>query len=250
VATHWRNLPAADGDGYVELDIISFYYFVKINNNLDALLDGIPRTVQTTPFPLVAVAIQADDSAVFSPTAQVMAHMPTLTFAQRTCTTPFTNTVKLPTVNAADLDAIAVGDSLPPTDFWITMNCPRGLAAVGYYVTDVHGFENEAQGVIKINPASQAKGIGLRITTRSRPSTGYWVADGLNPNYQPVTFGPGVRYLSYDNINSTIDGDPLNDRADYRAHNNAIPLQVAIYRVGAVVPGTFNAAIYIHLVYR
>jgi len=92
----WSALPAADGDGYVELSIDAVYYFVKINHNLDAILDGNPVTVQPLPFPLAAIAIQADDSALFSPTAHLTAHMPTLTFAQRTCTTPFVNTVKLP----------------------------------------------------------------------------------------------------------------------------------------------------------
>jgi len=249
-AVVWQALPAADGDGYVELDVMAMYYFVKINDNLDALLDEIPRTVQATPFPLVAVTIQADDSAVFSPTAQVMAHMPTLTVAQRTCTTPFVNTVKLPPVNAADLTV--VGASGPPTDFWIEVRCPHGLAMFAYYVEPAHGFENEAQGVIKINPASDAKGIGLQITTRSKPSTGYLVTGpGLNPTYQPLTFGATVRYAAY-GFHHTIrpNTDPLNATRIYRINDAVIPLRAAVYRTGTVVPGTYNAAIFIHLVYR
>jgi len=136
------------------------------------------------------------------------------------------------------------------------MRCPRALINLGYYVEPVHGFENEAQGVIKINPASDAKGIGLQITTRSKPSNpdtgGYLVlGPGLNPTYQPLKFGPTARYRVY-SYSRTIwpNLDPLTARNTYRAHDNVIPLQVAVYRTGTVVPGTYNAAIFIHLVYR
>jgi len=207
----WKDLPAVDGDGYVELGVTVNYRFSKINDNLDAISNGIPVTVQNLPFALAAFAIRDNESGAFSPTAQVTATMPTLTIAQRACT-PFTNTVKLPTVNESDLNAINVGDSLPPTDFWIEMRCPSNLAHIGYYVTPVYGFENEAQGVIKINPASNAKGIGLQITTRSIPHPVY-IDDsaGIGATYQPIKFGPTNRYRVYSSLRwgAGVNTDPL-----------------------------------------
>jgi len=246
----WKPLPAADGEGYVEIGVTALYRFLKINNNLDAILDGNPVTVQPLPFALAAFAVRDNESAALSPTTQATASMPTLTIAQRACT-PFVNSVKLPAINANELPNIgAVG---PPTDFFIQLRCPTNLGVVGYYFADVHGIANEAQGVIAINPASNAKGIGLQITTRSRSHPVYLRLDPpLSAEYQPIKFGPGARYgiYSYSSTGSGPAGNPLADERNYRAHDNAIPLKVAVYRTGDVVPGSYNAAIYIHLVYR
>jgi len=245
----WKNLPAADSEGYVELGISVVYRFHKINDNLDTT--GSPVTVQALPFPLAAFVIHDNQhQTIFSPIAQVTATMPTLTIAQRACT-PFTNTVKLPAVNAAELNQINVGDSLPPTDFWIQMRCPSNIGHIMYYIVPVHGIANEAQGVININPASQAKGIGLQMTTRSVPDPVY-VIDTTVTDYQPVKFGSTNRYWVHSSLffGAGPNTDPLTSETDHTAPLDTIPLRVAVYRTGTVVPGTYNAAIFIHLVYR
>jgi len=249
----WKNLPPADGDGYVELGITLYYRFSKINNNLDTT--GSPVVVQTLPFNLAAFLIHDDEatgSGDWSPVGYVTATMPTLTIAQRACT-PFTNTVKLPAINESDLNQINIGDSLPPTDFWIQMRCPSNIGYIGYYVTpSAHGFENEAQGVIKINPdTSTAKGIGLQITTRSIPQP-TWLAANLSTDYQPLKFGANNLYYVHSSLGwgAGPDTDPLSHETDHTAPHGTIPLRVAVYRTGTVVPGTYNAAIFIHLVYQ
>jgi len=246
----WLPMPTVDSEGYVELGITTIYRFSKINNNLDAILDGTPVTVQPLPFPLIAYALRDNESTALSPTAYATASMPTLTIAQRACT-PFVNSVKLPTVNANDLPY--VGASGPTTDFFIQMRCPTNLGHVGYYFADVHGIENEAQGVIAINPASNAKGIGLQITTLSKSHPIYIDGTvGFEAEYQPIKFGPTARYaiLSYGSVGSGPAGNPLTDERNYRAPHDTIPLKVAVYRTGDVIPGPYNAALYIHLVYR
>jgi len=246
----WKDLPAVDGEGYVELGVSVNYRFSKLNDNLDALLDGTPVTVQALPFALAAVAIRDDESDAFSPTVQATATMPTLTIAQRACT-PFTNFVKLPTVNANELPMI--GSLGTERDFWIQMRCPSNLAHIGYYIVPIHGIANEAQGVININPASQAKGIGLRITTRSIPHPVYIDNSvDIGATYQPIKFGPTNRYRVYSSLRwgAGVNTDPLVTETDHTAPLDTIPLRVAVYRTGEVVPGTYNAAIYIHLVYR
>jgi len=166
----WTNLPPADSDGYVELGITVHYRFNKINENLT--VSDSAATVLLPQVPLAAFLIHDNESTGpqdWSPIAHATLTMPTLTIAQRACT-PFTNTVKLPLIYADELNNINIGDSLPPTDFWIKMRCPSNIGTIGFYVESAHGFENEVQGVIKINPASTAKGI--------------WVADHHPPHSQ------------------------------------------------------------------
>jgi len=246
-AFFWKNLPAADSEGYVELGISVVYRFHKINDNLDTT--GSAVTVQALPFPLAAFVIHDNqDQTIFSPIAQVTATMPTLTIAQRACT-PFTNSVKLPTVNANELPTI--GSLGTERDFWIEMRCPSNIGHIMYYIVPVHGIANEAQGVININPASQAKGIGLQITTRSIPDPVY-VVDAIVTDYQPVKFGSNNRYWVRSSLpfGAGPNTDPLTTETDHTAPLDTIPLRVAVYRTGTVVPGTYNAAIFIHLVYR
>jgi len=260
-AMFWKPLPAADSEGYVELGITVEYRLHKINNNLDAISDGNPVTGQPLPFPLLSFAIHDDqDQSILSPTAQVTNIMPTLTIAQRACT-PYNNTVKLPPVNEFDLNQLSIGDSLPPTDFWIEMRCPTNIGRVGYYFTPPSwGLYNEAQGVININPASQAKGIGLQITTRTLPHPEF-ISSSVDTGmtYQPIRFGPTNRYRVHSSSpwGTGSNEDPLTHETEHKAPYfdstnpaDSIPLRVAIYRTGTIVPGTYNAVIFIHLVYQ
>jgi len=247
----WTELPPADSDGYVELGITVHYRFSKINESL--IVSDTPVTMPLAQIPLAAFLIhdnEASGTQDWSPIAHATLTMPTLTIAQRACT-PFTNTVKLPVVNTDDLNAINIGDSLSPTDFWIEMRCPSYVGGIGYYVTPVHGFENEMQGVIKINPASTAKGIGLQITTRNVPAQFYLTSD-TTTSYHPIQFGQTNNYFVYSSLpfGAGTNIDPLSHETDHTAPDNTIPLRVAVYRTGTVVPGTYNAAIFIHLVYR
>jgi len=242
----WSALPPTDSEGYVELGIHVTYRFHKINNNLDAVLNG-NLTVQPFSVTPVTFAVRDNQSTTLSPPAEFTFTMPTLTIAQRACT-PFTNSVTLPTVHANDLPAI--GSHGPEQDFWIQMRCPSNLAYIGYYIVPVHGIANEAQGVININPASAAKGIGLRITTRSTAEGIYY--SKIAAVYHPVKFGSTNRYRVHSSLRygAGVDTDPLTTETDHTAPLDTIPLKVAVYRTGTVVPGSYNAAIYIHLVYR
>jgi len=61
---------------------------------------------------------------------------------------------------------------------------------------------------------------------------------------------PRYGVFSYDISGSGPSSNPLTDEDNDRASNAIIPLKVAVYRTGDVVPGPCNAAFYIHLAYR
>jgi len=232
------------------------YRFIKINSNLDVILNNT-ITVHPLAIPIGAFGV-IDDQGYTSPTGTATAHMPTLNIVQRACTPFVQNTVSLPSVDAAELPN--VGDSGQPTSFKIAARCPHNVARLGYYVESVHGYENEANGVIKIDPAaSTAKGIGLQITTNSRSSQthiGEDVLYGLLPVHQPVKFGPTNRYGTADVKEYNVQGNPLTDESDYIfPHNNVSlgingNLKVAVYRTGNLVPGSYTAGLTVYMVYR
>jgi len=183
-------------------------------------------------------------------------HLPTLRIQQRSCH-PVVKTVSLPSVDAAQLPS--VGDSGPATNFTLTLRCPHNAAWYGYYVESVHGYEDEAQGVIKIAPASTAKGIGLQLTSRHYahpiyPSTG----NRYGPTYVPIKFGPTNRYGSALNTYTwpMVTGDPLTDESDYSfpylspGEGGMGSIKVAVYRTGTIVPGAYTAALTLYVVYR
>jgi len=248
----WKPLPAPDGQGDVKLGIMVRYRFSKINDNLDAMITGSPIPLAAS-IPLAAFVILDDVSATTSPVAQLTATLPTITISQRACT-PFADTVKLPVLNMNELPP--VGQAGPYHDFFIEMRCPSNLGAIGYHAEAVYGVLNPAQGVIDINPASTASGIGLQILTRSTADP-VFIDPGSSPlsdNYQPMQFGNTARYgvFSYSAFGAGPSVDPSsNPIGTYRASNSTIPLRVAIYRTSqTVTPGTFNSAIIIHFVYR
>jgi len=176
-------------------------------------------------------------------------HMPTLTIAQRACT-PFVQTVSLPSVDSAELPNI--GSRGQPTDFRFTVRCPHNGAWFGYYVEAAHGYENEGQGIIKIDPASTAKGIGLQVSIRSNPDPVFTDYPNTTPNYQPIKFGSTNKYSGASVTLFNVTGNPLTDESDYTFPNvNSMPpLQVAVYRTGAIVPGSYTAGLKVYIVYR
>jgi len=152
-------------------------------------------------------------------------------------------------INQNDLPS--VGSVGPEVEFNLKVNCPTNLGYIGYYIQPVHGAAN-GPGVININPASTAKGIGLQITTKTAPKWPDYHPYNTNieNQYLPIQFGPTNRYgwnYNYSQYGSGPNGDPLNDRATVQTQP---PLRVRVYRTGTVVPGTFNAAIWVHMVYR
>jgi len=249
----WVDPLPTDAQGYSYHPVTFRTRFVKISNNLDNILN----TVSTTPYPLafpLAKTRIIDDEGYVSPEQELLVHMPTLHIAQRACT-PFVQTVSLPSVDASVLPiAGATGSS---THFRFTVRCPHNAAWFGYYVESLHGYENEAQGVIKIDPNSSAKGIGLQITTRNYahplyPST----STVFKSNYEPIKFGPTNRYGAAGYTMVNVTGDPLNDESDYffpRVSDDGQggALNVAVYRTGGpLVPGSYTAALKVYMVYR
>jgi len=243
----YHHITNIDNNNYADFSITTLFRFIKVNNNFDALLDTTTTTPYPNPIPMATISI-GDNEGYISPQATVTAYMPTLTIQRRACT-PFVDTIILPSVDASQLPF--VGSTGGTTDFRFTVRCPHNAARFGYYVESAHGYEDEAQGIIKIDPVSAAQGIGLQITTRHSPDPVTLGTNTLAPNYQPIKFGPTNRYgdASYVMINAT--GDPLTDDSDYTfPHLDSPPLKVAVYRTGNIVPGTYTAAIKVYIVYR
>jgi len=177
-----------DSNGYFEFRVGTIFRLVKINDNFDALVNTPTSTPYTNPFPLVEVAIGDNESNYVSPSGHITSFISWLNIRQRACTPFVDTTVQLLSVDVAVLPHI--GNTGTPKDFNFTVRCPHNAARYGYYVESVHGYEDEAQGVIKIDPASTAKGIGLQITTRKGGVDPiYFDNNSLLPNYQPIKFG-------------------------------------------------------------
>jgi len=94
----------------------------------------------------------------------------------------------------------------------------------------------------------------LQITTRRIPNPIYIDSSAvIGVTYQPIKFGSTHRYRVHSSLPfgaADVNIDPLTHETNHTAPDNTIPLQVAVYRTGTVVPGTYNASIFIHLVYR
>jgi len=234
-----------------------YYRLVKINENFNALSETA-STYSIAPFIMGNLAFRQVGFWSYthygtSNTISVPSPTQTLTFAQRTCATPYVEdgVVKLPMINQNNLPVVGSGG--PWVEFNLKVDCPAHLGYIGYYVQPVHGVADglESQGVININPASSAKGIGLQIETRSAPK---WpdfarVQTNYKSSYRPIQFGPTNRYgwsTGYSQFGPDPNSNPLADRITVQTP----PLRVRVYRTGTVVPGTFNAAIWVHMVYR
>jgi len=234
----------------VDLRAEMIFRLVKINNNFDALVDTTTVTSYPLPFPIAATSI-ADDQGYVSPVAHMTANISILNIMRRTCTPFGQKTVQLPSVDAAELPNI--GDTGNTTDFNITVRCPFNMARYGYYVESVHGYEDEPNGVIKIDPASTAKGIGLQVTTRSQadPVSVERDSGGMLPNHQPFKFGPTNRYGIANIRNADWSGTPATNEANYVFPRNNVPLKVAVYRTGgSLVAGSYTAGLTVYMVYR
>jgi len=132
------------------------------------------------------------------------------------------------------------------------VRCPFDAARYGYYVESVHGYEDEPNGVIKIDPVSQAKGSGLQVTTRLNPHHDL-LGFGSTPDYHPIQFGPTKRYGSADVINQNVISNPAIDEADYvfPGKSQGYTLRVAVYRTGGPLDaGNYTTGLTVYLVYR
>jgi len=260
----------ADGEGYYSIggDFSVEYRFIKINNNFAAsAVNESPYPCSNNPSSLTVANFKIKEyyvpnsrepdywkeDPVYSDNIPVTVNIPTFHFAQRTCTTPYVDegVVRLPMINQNDLPR--VGSVGPVVEFNLKVNCPANLGYIGYYIQPVHGIAEgaSARGVININPASTAKGIGLQITTRVSSSQHVMAyQENLYGRYFPVNLhstGNSFYLLGsgYSRFGTGPDGDPLNDRQTYQT----VPLRVRVYRTGDVVPGTYNAAIWVHMAY-
>jgi len=256
----------ADGEGYHSIPGFFHveYRFIKINNNFAAsAANESPYPCSNNPSSLAVANFKIKEyyvpnssdpdywkeDPVYSDNIPVTVNIPTFHFAQRTCTTPYVDegVVRLPMINQNDLPS--VGSMGPVVEFNLKVNCPTNLGYVGYWIQAVHGIVDN--GVIAINPASTAKGIGLQITTRV--SSNQYVNSYEESNYgryNPVNlYSNGTSFYplvpSYSRFGTGPDGDPLNERQNYQT----VPLRVRVYRTGEVVPGTYNAAIWVHMAY-
>jgi len=253
--SHW-------GDGYnTTAKYVIFYRFVKINDNFDeGNLSGSCST--STPIALAYLDMQEGYivsgstprpvGSTRSNKVQIIVNTPVLHFAQRTCTTPYVDEgiVWLPILYPHQLPS--VGSTGPEKQFTLEVNCPVSFGYIGYWVEPVHGVADglESQGVININPASAAKGVGLQITSPIKPWPYYNRYDlyrdaNRQVEYRPIKFGTTNRYpWGYYPIGNS--SNPLTDQGTYPS----VPLRIKVYRTGDIVPGPFNAAVRIHMVYR
>jgi len=220
-----------------------YYRFIKINENFNE--DALPGTCLNGSTPVVIANLGMYEGygvfpksigPAYSGTFQIAVSAPaaTLHFVRRTCATPYVDEgiVRLPIIYPHQLPF--VGSVGPEKEFTLKVNCPTSLGYIGYWVDPVHGVADglESQGVININPASTAKGIGLQITSYLKPWPYYDLYQGYtDANNQverrPIKFGPANRYpwgVSYSSDN------PLTDSATYQG----IPLRVRVYRTPAI----------------
>jgi len=241
--------PAPDllENGYFGPRLHFRYRLVKINNNLDAILNTAVTTSYPTAFPIGAFGV-LDNQGYTSPAVNATIHIPTLHIQQRACT-PFAKDVSLPGISVDSAELAYVGSTGATTNFNFTIRCPHNAARYGYYVESVHGYEDEPNGVIKIDPNSTAKGIGLQITTREF-SNSIHLGAGIGPNYEPIKFGPTNRYGSADFTQVNATNNPLSDVSDYTFPNAGYEMKVAVYRTGNLVPGSYTAALKVYMVYR
>jgi len=212
-----------DSNGYITHSYGLSYRFIKINNNFAF---GSTGTLSNVPFDIVRFSVsdgymQASGQNTYyimqslSPVISgIPVTIPQMTIARRTCTTPYVQDgiVKLPNITTNSLPQ--VGSTGPQMTFEIRMNCPPHLGYVGYYVVPVHGIVNPSQGVIAINPNSQAKGIGLQLEIQSVTDP-YMdlVYDPNNPQlstFYPMRFGAGNIYKF-----SGLFNDYYKDASDY-----------------------------------
>lgn len=122
--------------------------------------------------------------------------------------------------------AAPVGSTLPPVDFSIKVNnCPAGMTSVKYQLDLAPGIAayNAASGVIKLDPASTATGVGIQITNASNVA--------YNLSTKP-----------WNTVTPTYTG---------AAGNFTIPLRARYYRTATTLtPGTANSAIVFTMEYR
>jgi len=266
ITTHEFHLNAhyllnnPEGGGYYSFSMYLPYRFLKIN---DDFVPGYAIPVSDFPFNLVVFSVtegylgnewphhyfpQSNESTSHG----VAIALPAITVAQRTCTTPYAadGIIRLQIIYPNDLPTI--GSTVQEREFVLYMDCPTHLGRVGFYIEPVHGIANEDKGVININPSSSAKGIGLQITTNKKPNTALDnIYNGNWPGvHAPIKFGPSNPYVWSDSysLSPSFSGseNPLTSRNIFQT----APLKVAIYRTGTVEPGTFTAAIRVHIVYK
>jgi len=231
----------------IDLRAEMIFRLIKINNNFDALVDTTTITSYPNPVPIALMSI-ADDQGYVSPVSTMTANISILNIMRRACTPFAQKTIQLPSVDAAELPNI--GDTGNTTEFKFAVRCPFNAARYGYYVESVHGYEDESNGVIKIAPASTAKGIGLQITTRNQSHPVRVDFVNLFPNYQPIKFGPTNRYGPANIRNADLSGTPATNEADYVFPRDPSSLKVAVYRTGTLVPGAYTAGLTVYLIYR
>jgi len=154
-----------------------------------------------------------------------------------TCTTG--NVVRPLHVNQGEL--VNDGDTSTPVPFDITLTrCPR--VNIGYSFVAPTGISYyNATGVVDLDSTpGNAQGIGVQISHRNDPVY----------NNDTIVFNPSdyITNPSYTRNwpQCQSQGTCTNSSTGV---NHTIPMQAAVYRTGAVTPGSINASLLFHIVY-
>ena len=136
-----------------------------------------------------------------------------------TCTTPNVS-VLFPSVSASAFKGI--GSRAGTTDFTLSFNnCPAGLNSIGYSFSPTTSVADPINGVVRLNAASTAKGIGIQL---------------MNDTGTPVNYGTVTPLKNYDPL---ISG------------NYRVRLKTALYQIdSAVAAGKVKGAITFTMSYK
>lgn len=136
-----------------------------------------------------------------------------------TCTTPNV-TVTLPAASPSDFTG--PGYTTARQDFTLNFNqCPAGLSSISYALIPTTTVLDSANGVVALNTASSATGVGIQLLTNNTPVT-------FNSAYLLDNYDPSVTNASY-----------------------SIPMTAGLYQTGAsITPGSASSAVNFTLTYK
>ena len=182
------------------LDVEVQVRFVKTSANLTAGYVAAFDPMYLQPYR----TLEGGKSFEYGPYRIVDYKLADLTIAAGgTCTTPDVS-VLFPSVSVSAFKG--VGSRAGITDFSLSFNnCPSGLNSIGYSFAPTTSVADASQGVVKLDVASTAKGIGIQL---------------MNEGSEPVQYGTVYPLKNYDPL---ITG------------NYRVPLKASLYQIDPIV---------------
>jgi len=134
------------------------------------------------------------------------------------------------------------GDSSTPVPFDITLtNCPRTTIGYSFVAPNGIGYDN-ATGVVDLdNTAGNAEGVGIQLRHRNDP-----LYDNNTIVFNPTDYANTPSYVRNAPPQCESQGTCTDTPTGV---NHSIPMQAAVFRKDAIMPGKINASVLFHIVY-